>query len=44
MLSSQTFSNSKHGLGISNFDKPNTSQTIFVKPIRKFNNEESNML
>jgi phage gpG-like protein len=41
VLSSQRFSNNKCRLGFSNFDKPNTSQTIFVKATRKFNNKES---
>jgi hypothetical protein len=41
VLSSQRFSNNKCGLGFSNFDKPSTSQTIFVKTTyNKFNNVE----
>lgn len=42
MLSSQIFLNNKYGLDFSNFDKPSTNQTIFVKATSKFNNKESN--
>lgn len=41
VLSSQRFSNNKCRLAFSNFDKPSTSQTIFTKATRKFNNKES---
>lgn len=36
--SRQRYSNNKCGLGFSNFNKPNTSKTIFVKASTKFNN------
>ena len=39
--SSQIFSNNKCGLEFSNFDKPSTSPTIFVKVTNKFNNQDS---
>lgn len=42
VLSSQIFSNNKCGLDFSNFHKPSTSQSIFVKATSKFNNKESN--
>lgn len=41
MLCSQKNPNDKCGLGFTNFDKPSTSQIIFVKATNKFNNEES---
>jgi hypothetical protein len=41
VLSNQRFSNDKCGLGFSNFDKPSTSHTTFVKATcNKFNNVE----
>lgn len=42
MSSSQRFSNNKFGFCFSNFDKPSTSSTIFIKATSKFNNKESN--
>ncbi|CAJ2660665.1 unnamed protein product [Trifolium pratense] len=42
ILSQQRFSNDKSGLGYSNFDKPSTSKTIFVKAIDQSTKEKVN--
>jgi len=42
ILSQQRFSNDKSGLGYSNFDKPSTNKTIFVKAIDQSTKEKVN--
>ena len=41
VLSSKNVSNDKCGLDFTNLYNPSTSQTIFVNPTNKYNNEES---